>query len=222
MSTRRRDGSSYGSIWFSVFSAQAGTGVRFMVSLIAGLQLAAAGVGVPWLLALLSQRGLRDEQVLLGLLAAGVVWFGVLAWIWRRSGPHQPLLRPILLTAALILIAFFGSIMIDEAIRNEEPAIAAWLLFLSSVLAIVWLPTIARGRLSRAVFNADETVDVSCPACGYSLIGLHELRCPECGTAFTIDELIAAQGYGQSPAQGPRVVRTHEPAPRGDRIAGDG
>jgi hypothetical protein len=28
-----------------------------------------------------------------------------------------------------------------------------------------------------------------CPGCGYSLIGLPSLRCPECGRAFTLEEL---------------------------------
>jgi hypothetical protein len=35
--------------------------------------------------------------------------------------------------------------------------------------------------------------DVVCPACGYSLRGLTEARCPECGEAWTLDQLFAAQ-----------------------------
>ncbi len=34
---------------------------------------------------------------------------------------------------------------------------------------------------------------VVCPTCGYSLTGLHEARCPECGAEFTLDSLYAAQ-----------------------------
>jgi hypothetical protein len=28
-----------------------------------------------------------------------------------------------------------------------------------------------------------------CPGCGYCVIGVFELRCPECGRSFTYDEL---------------------------------
>jgi hypothetical protein len=34
---------------------------------------------------------------------------------------------------------------------------------------------------------------VVCPTCGYNLTGLTSTRCPECGTQFTLDELMAAQ-----------------------------
>jgi 4-amino-4-deoxy-L-arabinose transferase-like glycosyltransferase len=35
--------------------------------------------------------------------------------------------------------------------------------------------------------------DVVCPACAYSLKGLREARCPECGEQWTLDQLFAAQ-----------------------------
>jgi hypothetical protein len=34
---------------------------------------------------------------------------------------------------------------------------------------------------------------VVCPTCGYNLTGLTSTRCPECGSQFTLDELMAAQ-----------------------------
>jgi hypothetical protein len=41
----------------------------------------------------------------------------------------------------------------------------------------------------------DSTVEdaVRCLKCGYSMRGLSEARCPECGTRYTLDELLAAQ-----------------------------
>lgn len=33
---------------------------------------------------------------------------------------------------------------------------------------------------------------IACPICGYDLAGLYEARCPECGTRYTLDELIRA------------------------------
>jgi hypothetical protein len=34
---------------------------------------------------------------------------------------------------------------------------------------------------------------VVCPTCGYNLTGLKATRCPECGTEFTLDQLLASQ-----------------------------
>ena len=34
---------------------------------------------------------------------------------------------------------------------------------------------------------------VVCPTCGYNLTGLNEPRCPECGSEFTLDQLLASQ-----------------------------
>ena len=34
-----------------------------------------------------------------------------------------------------------------------------------------------------------------CPECGYSMNGLDNSACPECGRRYTLDELIGLQGY---------------------------
>ena len=34
---------------------------------------------------------------------------------------------------------------------------------------------------------------VVCPLCGYNMAGLKTAVCPECGSAFTLDQLVAAQ-----------------------------
>ena len=38
-------------------------------------------------------------------------------------------------------------------------------------------------------------VNVHCTRCGYSMVGLRETTCPECGRVYTVDELIREQGY---------------------------
>ena len=64
--------------------------------------------------------------------------------------------------------------------------VIAWMI----ATIVVWRETPAEraARLSRA--GADALV---CPSCGYNLTGLRESRCPECGAAFTLNELLAAQ-----------------------------
>jgi hypothetical protein len=62
----------------------------------------------------------------------------------------------------------------------------AWVL----LTVIVWRETPAEraGRLAAAGAS-----DVLCPVCGYRMTGLREARCPECGAAFTLEQLMAVQ-----------------------------
>jgi hypothetical protein len=65
-------------------------------------------------------------------------------------------------------------------------AIVLWLV----ATVIIWRDTPAE-RSQRA--RASGRSAVVCPTCGYNLTGLSESRCPECGSKFTIDELIGLQ-----------------------------
>ena len=101
---------------------------------------------------------------------------------------------------------------------------AALCLVAGAVTLLFWLPTAQRLRLGRPVVNSENLVNVTCPHCGYSLIGLRDLRCPECGTQFSIDELIRRQNYGiplQSAGQTPNLPpgRTSHPAETPDDFA---
>ena len=55
---------------------------------------------------------------------------------------------------------------------------------------VIWRETDAeRGeRLSKQGAGA-----LACPTCGYNMSGLKGTRCPECGSEFTLDALLAAQ-----------------------------
>ena len=46
--------------------------------------------------------------------------------------------------------------------------------------------------VTRTIFMADRDIP-RCRKCGYRLVGLHELRCPECGTAFEKNALFRRQ-----------------------------
>lgn len=58
---------------------------------------------------------------------------------------------------------------------------------LSTVL--IWRETPAE-RMDR--LSAAGTDAVTCPICGYNLTGLREALCPECGSRFTLDQLLTA------------------------------
>ena len=68
----------------------------------------------------------------------------------------------------------------------------AWVL----ATVFIWRET-TRERTAR--LGALGARSVCCPVCGYSMIGLREARCPECGALFTLEQLVASQP--QSDAQ---------------------
>jgi hypothetical protein len=55
---------------------------------------------------------------------------------------------------------------------------------------LIWRETPAERVARLARLGRDAVV---CPICGYNLAGLREARCPECGTQFTLDKLLATQ-----------------------------
>jgi hypothetical protein len=68
---------------------------------------------------------------------------------------------------------------------------------LSTVL--IWRETAAE-RLAR--LTAHGMPVIACPLCGYNLAGLTEARCPECGAAFTLEQvLLARPSPGAQPAE---------------------
>lgn len=207
--------------WRGLRTGQIGVGSRIALSLACGLLLFAAGLAAAWLVPHLkaTTRGagsggfrprLRDEELFLILGVTGISWCLLLAFLWGTLWRSQRrrwnrLLAPALCTLALGIATVVGSLLIDHWVRNdEEILIAAFCLVMGACAILLWLPALHRLFAPRPVLNAEDQVNVHCPACGYTLIGLQELRCPECGTRFTIDELIRAQNYGGAAPVKPR------------------
>lgn len=72
-------------------------------------------------------------------------------------------------------------------------AILLWMI--ASIF--LWRETAAeRGKRVSGAHNA-----ITCPTCGYNLTGLNEARCPECGSKFTLDELLASQASSAAAAE---------------------
>jgi uncharacterized paraquat-inducible protein A len=76
---------------------------------------------------------------------------------------------------------------------------ASFPIFLGGILTIIlwlvatvfiWRETTAE-RAAR-IRGASKSA-ITCPTCGYNLTGLSEARCPECGSKFTLNELMALQ-----------------------------
>ena len=120
----------------------------------------------------------------------GVYWYR----IWRPSMPwNTRRMRATLIAVAVALLAavLLGGLawsVSDQfgALIGSVTAPLAWLA--ASIVA--WRETDDERAKRLGTIDADAVV---CPTCGYSLTGLSESRCPECGTQYTLSELLAAQ-----------------------------
>ena len=65
----------------------------------------------------------------------------------------------------------------------------AWIVLWMAGTILIWRET---GAERAARLRAVATGTVCCLRCGYNMTGLHEARCPECGTQYTLNELLAA------------------------------
>lgn len=124
-----------------------------------------------------------------------VVFAGVWLMIWRRAVRWTT--RRIVWTAGIT----FGSagvvalaVFVHNALINHDRDAWAvlgglcWGALWVGMTALVWRESPAE-RAERTELGAPALLD--CPKCGYSLRGLHEARCPECGTQYTLDGLFA-------------------------------
>lgn len=107
-----------------------------------------------------------------------LIWWGCVVWTRTR------VVRTVFLTGAAValavLIAWLNDMRDGDWIFGATLSGAAWI----AGTAWLWGAPDARRRSASGVH-------VRCRKCGYDLRGLHEARCPECGTQYTLDELVA-------------------------------
>ena len=127
------------------------------------------------------------------------VYWCLLWWTGVKWTSDRRILTVLAAIAALIVASLVG-IAVGSAV-NVSSGFSA---FVGSVLTIVlwliatvliWRETPAERALRLA---ASPSSVVSCPNCGYNLTGLTESRCPECGSKFTLNELLASQPSAKS------------------------
>ena len=135
------------------------------------------------------------------LIGGGVAaWaFIIVYWcvLWRRAVQPSSLKR-IIQTSAAMLIAFAGALGIGWLLNSVTYRSELGVIVASASAPLIWLAaTIFFWRESpverqlRRLRATDATL--FCPVCSYNLTGLNTTRCPECGRAFTVDELLAKQ-----------------------------
>ncbi len=145
----------------------------------------------------------RQREELMFLSADLITWSGVAAYwclLWRSNVRWNARRIGGTLGAVVAAIVVGGGIgLLFGASFGSGSDTEIFTVFLGGVLAILlWLfatvflwretPAERAARVGAAGGSA-----VACPTCGYNLTGLGEARCPECGSRFTLDELLAAQ-----------------------------
>ena len=147
--------------------------------------------------------GNRAETTLFGLCGASTWIFIAIYWclLWRSSvrwNPRRLSLTWIAAGGALAAGTVIGGLA-GIVMSGSGPDGTGFGTFIGSVSAIVlwvvatvfiWRETPSE-RAQRIASSSDSAI--ACPTCGYNLTGLSESRCPECGSKFTLDELLAAQ-----------------------------
>jgi hypothetical protein len=139
----------------------------------------------------------RNEEMVLFDWAGFVMWvFVAVYWfmLWRNSVRWSRERHYKTLGLAVGLIGFVT--LIEIALAGSPNAISIVAFFGSIVAPLLWL-------IGTVIFWQETPTErserrsspnsISCPICGYNLTGLTESRCPECGTKFTLDELLTSQ-----------------------------
>lgn len=145
-----------------------------------------------------SNSNWSPDRTNIGFLVAGVLSWAFVAtyWIflWRKSILWTAERRTFTALAALAA-AVAGGVLGAVVYRVEDElgffvgTVAAPLLWQVGTI-LVWRETDAEraARLSKQGVS-----EIACPTCGYNMSGLKGTRCPECGSEFTLDALIAGQ-----------------------------
>ena len=148
-------------------------------------------------LALIQGGPPAPQTIIVMWVAEYVVIAGYWLLLWRNvvRWTRQRIIGTLLVTLGAFVCGAIGAVFVYEFVEAE---IALALLIGGGVVPIVWvLGTVlvwwesSQERLERLKSYGTDTV--CCINCGYNMTGLRDARCPECGSQFTLDELLTAQ-----------------------------
>lgn len=207
-------------LWRELADGSTGWVVRLLVTLALGAALAGASLIVAFGLAAVVPSWNRyygwspnpsvdyiypDDELVGWLLAlASIAFLGASVWIWSRPSRNRAVWRPMIWTVGIVALAVLLSVWADDQLRGDTELVVAGVLMLAgAALLVVWTAAARDLRRGRPLRNEQDGLpDVRCPSCDYRMVGLRESRCPECGTAYTLDELLAKQAFARPGGNG--------------------
>ena len=136
----------------------------------------------------------RNRSAWVGGMLASWLFVGVY-WIllWRKSVQWTQRRKRLTLFSAAVAALAGGVAGVATRFVDDD---FGFFVF-TAVTILTWLPvTVFIWRetpAERAERTAGNESALSCPTCGYNLTGLTHARCPECGSTFTLDELVRNQ-----------------------------
>jgi hypothetical protein len=148
-----------------------------------------------------SMGGSRAETTLFGLCGASTWIFIAIYWclLWKSSvrwNPRRIGRTWIAAGAALAVGTVIGSLAGFVMSGSDGTGFGTFIGSVSAivlwVVATVFIWRETPGERAERIASSSGSA-IACPTCGYNLTGLSESRCPECGSKFTLDELLAAQ-----------------------------
>ena|GEM_PF-1427876 len=199
-------------LWQDVRRGEAGLVARLALSLVAALALAAVAVLVLGLIDVVCgqipltggtaggyvyyRSTIRDEHIAIAMGLAGLLWFIALIKLWATYRRFRHVLKTTFGILAIWVVTIPLCVVTDVALRRgEEFLITASILAALGGSILLATMTVYRMRRGKALFTAEGRVNLNCPSCGYCMVGLEQSRCPECGNRYTLDELVAKQGF---------------------------
>jgi ssDNA-binding Zn-finger/Zn-ribbon topoisomerase 1 len=116
------------------------------------------------------------------------VWVSVIKWnAGRLLGTAVGFV-----IACILGVGYFHAMAWSGSFNDEFNYVLAYMFWMASWItatALLWRTT----TRERAIMRADTYAGiVLCPNCRYNLKGLRQTKCPECGSDYTLDELLAA------------------------------
>lgn len=199
-----------GSFWRELADGTAGPVVRVMVTLSVGVVLAGlCAISAYFLAAMVPDWsrgsggfGVYPTDELVGGLAvvASGAFIAATAWLWSRKGRWRAIVSPTVYTVCIAVATIILCLLVENTLRGDKDFLFFGLIMLgSAAIILVWVARLYRLSRGRPTLNhSDGLPNVHCPNCNYRMVGLHESRCPECGTSYTLDELLAKQNFSRT------------------------
>jgi len=202
------------SLWAQVRSGEAGWPTRVGISLAALAALTAVAMAVLALINTMAVPGqiqipqrdgtvriytrpaINEEHIALGVALAAAAWCFLLTRIWATYRRFRLLLRAVFGVVGIWGVAVPLCVALDTWSRPSEELWIAMTILAACAATFLWVTHAGhKAAAARKLRRPDSAINVACPRCGYSMVGLHEARCPECGERFTLDDLIRRQDF---------------------------